>query len=164
MKGWMDRWMDQVLCGAGVCVCVCEPRLWFWACGKESESRCPPLTAHAPRKTTSMPCTLATGSCRSAQTLPKPARMPGSASLGQALRWSARWEIRWRPGPLPLPQVRVVDRPLGAAWLERGCPRRGLAGFGRIPACYRGPTCLSPNRCPRGPWHRCPHHLPARGP
>lgn len=52
----------------------------------------------------------------------------------------------------------------GGRMAREGLSEEWVAGLGRIPACYRGPTCLSPNRCPRGPWHRCPHHLPARGP
>lgn len=55
-----------------------------------------------------MPCTLAMGFCQNVQTLPRRARMLGCDSLGPALRLSVRWVTRWRPGPLPLLQVRGV--------------------------------------------------------
>lgn len=28
----------------------------------------------------------------------------------------------------------------------------------------QNPLYLSPNRCPCGPWHGCPHHIPTRSP
>lgn len=76
-------------------------------------------------------CTLAMGSCRSEQTSPRPARMLGSGSLGQAQRWSARWETRWRPGPSPLLQV-CARQAMGAVQLsKRAHPGKGLVAFGR---------------------------------